>query len=72
MTLGVIDPAVQHIGRVVAVRASVVDVRFDTMLPPIHTVLKADDGRIELEVLAQRDAQHLRSIAGSVALSAGT
>jgi F-type H+/Na+-transporting ATPase subunit beta len=63
MTLGVVDPAVQQVGSVVAVRGSVVDVRFDTMLPPIHTILKADDGRIVLEVLAQRDAQHLRTIA---------
>jgi F-type H+-transporting ATPase subunit beta len=46
----------------VAVRGSVVDVRFDASLPPIHTLLKADDGRVVLEVLAQRDAQHLRAI----------
>jgi F-type H+-transporting ATPase subunit beta len=51
-----------HIGSVVAVRGSVVDVRFDDMLPPIHTQLKADDGRIILEVLTQHDAQHLRAI----------
>ncbi len=52
-----------HLGRVVAVRGSVVDVRFDTGLPPIHTVLKADEGRIVLEVLAQRDGQQVRAIA---------
>lgn len=50
-------------GAVVAVRGSVVDVRFDDQLPAIHTVLHADDGRIVLEVLAQRDAQHVRAIA---------
>jgi F-type H+-transporting ATPase subunit beta len=50
-------------GRVVAVRGSVVDVRFDARLPPIHTLLHADQGRIVLEVLTQRDAQHVRAIA---------
>ncbi len=50
-------------GAVVAVRGSVVDVRFDARLPPIHTLLHADQGRIVLEVLTQRDAQHVRAIA---------
>ncbi|MCK9213816.1 MAG: LysR substrate-binding domain-containing protein [Rhodoferax sp.] len=50
-------------GTVVAVRGSVVDVRFDLSLPAIHTVLHADEGRIVLEVLAQRDARHVRAIA---------
>lgn len=50
-------------GTVVAVRGSVVDVRFDGHLPPIHTVLHADEGRIIVEVLAQRDARHVRAIA---------
>ncbi len=34
-------------GEVVAVRGSVVDIRFDGPLPPIHTVLHAgDDGEV--------------------------
>ena len=51
-------------GRVVSVRGSVVDVRFDGPLPAIHTVLRCGDGeRIAIEVLAQRDARHVRGIA---------
>ena len=49
-------------GKVIAVRGSVVDVYFDAKLPPIHSLLKADDGRIVLEVLAQSDSQKLRAI----------
>jgi F-type H+-transporting ATPase subunit beta len=46
------------------VRGSVVDVRFDARLPPIYTVLRAGEGgRIAIEVLAQRDARHVRGIA---------
>jgi len=49
---------------VAAVRGSVVDVRFDGALPPINTVLRAGpDGAIVIEVLAQRDAHHVRGIA---------
>lgn len=50
-------------GSVVSVRGSVVDVRFKTHLPPIHTMLYANVGRIVLEVLAQRDANHVRAMA---------
>ena len=51
-------------GVVVSVRGSVVDVRFDAHLPPIYSVLRAGDGgRIVVEVLAQRDARHVRGIA---------
>lgn len=63
MSQGVDVTAQPHVGRVMAVRGSVVDVQFETNLPPIHTVLKADEGRIVLEVLAQRDGQHVRAIA---------
>jgi F-type H+-transporting ATPase subunit beta len=51
-------------GVVVAVRGSVVDVRFEGSLPPIYSVLRtgADDA-IVIEVLAQRDARHVRGIA---------
>jgi F-type H+-transporting ATPase subunit beta len=51
-------------GTVVSVRGSVVDVRFDAKLPPIYSVLHAgEDGRIVIEVLAHRDARHVRGIA---------
>jgi len=51
-------------GTVVSVRGSVVDIRFDEHLPPIHSVLRVgDEGRIVIEVLAQRDARHVRGIA---------
>lgn len=50
-------------GTVVAVRGSVVDVRFDAHLPPIHHLLHAEQGRIVMEVQTQRDAQHVRAIA---------
>ncbi len=50
-------------GVVVSVRGSVVDVRFDAHLPPIHTMLHADEGRVALEVLSQRDKHHVRAIA---------
>jgi len=52
-----------NLGVVVSVRGSVVDVRFDEKLPPIHSVLHADEGRIIVEVLAQRDPRHVRAIA---------
>ncbi len=51
-------------GVVVAVRGSVVDVRFDDHLPPIHSMLHSGgDGSIVIEVLSQRDARHIRGIA---------
>ncbi len=51
-------------GKVVAVRGSVVDVRFDGHLPVICSVLRAGDGeRVVIEVLAQSDARHVRGIA---------
>jgi len=51
-------------GIVVSVRGSVVEARFDHRLPPIHTLLHAGDaGGIVIEVLAQRDARHVRGIA---------
>ena len=55
---------VQQAGVVVAVRGSVVDMRFNGVLPAIHTLLRASDGgRVAIEVLAQRDARHVRGIA---------
>ena len=48
-------------GTVVSVRGSVVDVRFDGPLPPVYSVLRAgEEGRIVIEVLAQRDARPVR------------
>jgi F-type H+-transporting ATPase subunit beta len=52
-----------HTGVVVAVRGSVVDIRFDADLPPIHTLLHARAGEIAIEVLAQLDAYRVRGIA---------
>ena len=50
-------------GVVASVRGSVVDIRFDDRLPPIHSVLRAGaEEEIVIEVLAQRDAHHVRGI----------
>ena len=52
------------LGAVVAVRGSVVDVRFENHLPAIHSVLLAGaDQKIIIEVLAQQDSHHVRGIA---------
>ena len=57
------QPAPSNLGTVVSVRGSVIDVRFDEYLPPIYSVLRAGtEGRIVIEVLAQRDARHVRGI----------
>jgi len=51
-------------GAVASVRGSVVDVRFDGPLPPIYSMLHAGvKNEIIIEVLAQRDARHVRGIA---------
>ncbi len=51
-------------GVVVAVRGSVVDVRFEEQLPAIYSVLRTGVHKeIMLEVLAQIDAQRVRGIA---------
>src|ERR1700722_801232 len=53
-----------NLGAVVSVRGSVVDARFDRLLPPIYSVLRAGaEGRIVIEVLAQLDASRVRGIA---------
>ncbi|HUV66003.1 MAG TPA: F0F1 ATP synthase subunit beta [Sedimentisphaerales bacterium] len=52
-----------NLGAVVAVRGSVVDIRFDGHLPPIYSLLHAKEGKIAIEVLAQLDAHHVRGIA---------
>lgn len=53
----------QTLGKVVSVRGSVIDVRFDAQLPPIYTLLRAKEGKIAIEVLSQLDAQVIRGIA---------
>ena len=53
----------KNLGTVVSVRGSVVDIRFDGHLPPIYSVLRAGtEQKIVIEVLAQRDARHVRGI----------
>ena len=57
-------PLSSNTGVIVSVRGSVVDIRFDTHLPPIYSLLLAGaDKQIVIEVLAQRDARHVRGIA---------
>ena len=58
------DAKTRPSGVVVAIRGSVVDIRFDGPLPSIYSVLRTGaDKRIVIEVLAQRDARHVRGIA---------
>jgi F-type H+-transporting ATPase subunit beta len=52
-----------NVGVVVSVRGSVVDIRFDRHLPPIYSLLHANEGKIAIEVLAQLDAHCVRGIA---------
>ncbi|HKB60595.1 MAG TPA: F0F1 ATP synthase subunit beta [Gallionellaceae bacterium] len=56
--------AAANMGSVVAVRGSVVDVRFERSLPPIYTVLRTGPGNaIVIEVLAQLNTRIVRGIA---------
>lgn len=56
--------SLSNLGVVVAVRGSVVDIRFDEQLPPIYSLLlTGPDKKIVIEVLAQQDARHVRGIA---------
>lgn len=57
------QPRLSNVGTVVAVRGSVVDIRFAAHLPPIYSLLHAQEGEIAIEVLAQLDAQRVRGIA---------
>lgn len=53
-----------NFGAVVAVRGSIVDIRFDEHLPPINSLLRAGtDASIAVEVLTQLDVRHVRGIA---------
>ena len=64
-TVALPPPApISNVGAVVSVRGSVVDIRFCEHLPPIYTMLRAgSEGHIVIEVLSQRDANHVRGIA---------
>ena len=52
-----------NFGEVLSVRGSVVDIRFEVYLPPIYSLLHANEGKIAIEVLAQLDAHSVRGIA---------
>ncbi len=53
-----------HYGKVIAVRGSIVDVKFETNLPFINSVLRTGKKmEIILEVQLQLDAKHVRAIA---------
>ncbi|CCK76578.1 ATP synthase F1, beta subunit [Oleispira antarctica RB-8] len=53
-----------NIGKVISIRGSVVDVRFDTLLPPIRSLLHTGtDNQIAIEVFSQLDAHRIRGIA---------
>jgi len=58
------DSSTANVGAAVSVRGSVVDIRFDGRLPSIYSVLRTgEESQIVIEVLAQRDAHHVRGIA---------
>jgi F-type H+/Na+-transporting ATPase subunit beta len=58
------DAATANRGTVVAVRGSVVDVRFDSRLPAIYSVLRAEmESQIVIEVMTQLDVHRVRGIA---------
>jgi F-type H+-transporting ATPase subunit beta len=51
-------------GTIVSVRGSIVDVQFETRLPPINSLLRAGkEGQVVIEVWAQLDARRIRGIA---------
>jgi F-type H+/Na+-transporting ATPase subunit beta len=58
------DASLANLGTVAAVRGSVVDVRFEHLLPPLNSVLRAGtDAQIVIEVMTQLNAQCVRGIA---------
>ncbi len=58
------DTMTPNTGTIVAVRGSVVDVRFDAALPAIRSLLRTGPrGGVAIEVLAQLDAWRVRGIA---------
>jgi len=51
-------------GRVVSVRGSVVDAKFEEVLPPLNTIIRAKrNGGISIEVMTQLDKHHVRGVA---------
>lgn len=58
------DSPSSNAGTIVSVRGSVVDIRFNTYLPPIYTILRAGEkGAVVMEVLSQLDEGRVRAIA---------
>ena len=58
------SPITQNLGTVVSVRGSIVDIRFDSYLPPIHSLLHTGAlNQIAIEVLSQLDTKRVRGIA---------
>lgn len=58
------EPEAKKVGQVISIRGSVVNIRFEAHLPPIHSLLHAGkDNEISIEVLAQLDAHCVRGIA---------
>jgi F-type H+-transporting ATPase subunit beta len=58
------DGTPSNAGAVIAVRGSVVDVRFEHHAPPVHALLRAGaDDAIAIEVLSQTDPWRVRGIA---------
>ncbi len=58
------ETSLKQAGSVVSITGSVIDIRFDRCLPPIHTILYAgDDRRVIIEVLTQVDDARVRGIA---------
>src|SRR5687768_15088830 len=56
--------AFSELGSIVSVRGGIVDIRFETRVPPIYSLLRAGkDEKIVIEVLSQLDAHDVRGIA---------
>jgi F-type H+-transporting ATPase subunit beta len=65
MDITVKNPAEKlHYGKIISVRGSVVDVRFENNLPPVYTLLHSGKNKeVSVEVLAQLDDHSVRGIA---------
>lgn len=50
-------------GKVLSIRGSVIDIQFSKKLPPLHSLLHANDGKIVIEVLEQPNIDSVRGIA---------
>ncbi|WP_445304377.1 F0F1 ATP synthase subunit beta [Nitrosovibrio sp. Nv4] len=56
--------AFSELGSIISVRGGIVDIRFETRVPPIYSLLRTGkDERIVIEVLSQLDAHGVRGIA---------